>query len=50
MNFMILLESIRYQLNTRYKLYGKIDMADVNAVINGLVDSIRIKGVEDEEN
>ena len=49
MNFEILLESIRYQLNMRYKLYGKIDMADVNAVINGLVASIKLKGVEDEE-
>jgi len=48
MSFKILLETIRYQLNMRYKLYGKIDMADVNAVINGLVTSIKIKGVDKE--
>ena len=49
MTFTFLLEIVRYQLKMMCNMYGKIDQADVNNVINSVKEEVRLKLVEDKK-
>jgi len=49
MTFNFLLEIVRYQLKMMCNMYGKIDKADVNNVIDTIKEEVRLKLVKDSE-